>query len=83
MKKKLMNLLRSFGGSTSTYAHRVGDRTSALARSVGPKRGGFALGALAAAMWGGPRLFRYLREHRAQRAAEARAGQPFPASGHA
>ena len=81
MLRKLQNLLSSFGGTTATYANRVGGRTSALARSVGPKRGGFALGAVAAAMWGGPKLFRYLRDHRA--AARAQEQQPVPAFTHA
>jgi len=75
MMRKLQNFFRSFGGTTATYAKDVGGRTSAMARRVGPKRGGFALGALVAAMWGGPRLFRYLRARRAEARATA-APQP-------
>lgn len=47
------------------YARRVGRSTSALARSVGPRRGGIALGLIAAAI-GVPFVVRYLRARRAE-----------------
>jgi hypothetical protein len=51
------------------YARRVGRSTSALARSVGSRRGGIALGLIAAAV-GVPFLIRYLRARRAEAQAQ-------------
>lgn len=51
--------------TTGRYTRRVGRSTSALARRVGPVRGGIALGVIAAAI-GLPFLIRYLRARRAE-----------------
>jgi len=48
MMDKIKDVLGSVGSNTASYANRIGCRTSALARTVGPKRGGIALGVLAA-----------------------------------
>src|SRR5690606_41381575 len=65
MMAKLKDMLEDVGGSTAYYANRIGCRTSALARRVGPKRGGIALGVLAAVI-GLPLLIRYFK-HRNER----------------
>jgi hypothetical protein len=51
--------------TTGRYTRQVGRSTSALARRVGPVRGGIALGVIAAAV-GLPFLIRYLRSRRAE-----------------
>lgn len=60
MMAKIKDVFEDLGGSTAYYANRLGCRTSALARRVGPKRGGIALGVLAAVI-GVPLLIRYFR----------------------
>lgn len=65
MKAKIKDMLEDVGGSTAYYANRIGCRTSALARRVGPKRGGIALGVLAAVI-GVPLLVRYFKRRNAQ-----------------
>ena len=75
--RQFKDVLRSAGCSTASYAKTVGGHTSALARSVGPKRGGIALGVLAIAI-GTPFLIRYLRARNAdlRQDADARAAKP-------
>jgi hypothetical protein len=65
MLDNVKNRLDSVRCTTRGYARRVGRSTSALARSVGPRRGGIALGLIAAAI-GVPFLVRYLRARRAE-----------------
>lgn len=64
MLERVKDSFGSMKDSTACYAHRVGRKTSALARRVGPRRGGIALGVIAAAV-GVPLLVRYLRSRRA------------------
>ena len=64
MMAKLKDVLGSVGETTTSYASRIGCRTSALARRVGPKRGGIALGVLAIAI-GTPFLIRWLKARNA------------------
>jgi hypothetical protein len=65
MMAKLKDVLSSVGENTACYAEWVGDRTSALARRVGPKRGGIALGVLAVAV-ATPFVVRYVRARNAE-----------------
>lgn len=65
MMAKIKDVFEDLGGNTAYYANRIGCRTSALARRVGPKRGGIALGVLAAVI-GLPLLIRYFK-HRNER----------------
>jgi hypothetical protein len=68
----LDNVKDGFGSllcTTRHYGRRVGRSTSALARRVGPRRGGIALGLIAAAV-GIPFLVRYLRSRRAEAEAQ-------------
>jgi len=65
MLDNVKDKLDSVRCTTRTYGRRVGRKTSALARSVGPRRGGIALGLIAAAI-GIPFLVRYLRARRAE-----------------
>jgi hypothetical protein len=64
MMAKVKDILWSVGENTACYAGWVGDRTSALARRVGPKRGGIALGVVAAAV-ATPFVIRYVRSRKA------------------
>jgi hypothetical protein len=64
MRATIKDVLGSIGSNTRTYATRVGGRTSALARRVGPTRGGIALGVLALLI-GLPFVVRYLRARNA------------------
>ena len=61
---KVKDVLYDLGDTTACYARDIGDRTSALARRVGPKRGGIALGILAAAI-AMPFLIRWMRNRSA------------------
>jgi hypothetical protein len=65
MLDNVKDVLGSVRCTTRSYARRVGRSTSALARSVGPRRGGIALGLIAAAI-GVPFVVRYLRARRAE-----------------
>jgi hypothetical protein len=65
MLDNVKDKLGSVTCTTRSYARRVGRSTSALARRVGPRRGGIALGLIAAAV-GVPFLVRYLRARRAE-----------------
>src|SRR5688500_11089735 len=60
MMAKIKDVFGTVGGTTANYASRIGCHTSALARRVGPKRGGIALGVLAAVI-GVPMLIRYFK----------------------
>lgn len=50
MMDKIKDVLGDLRSNSGSYAKRIGCRTSAIARTVGPKRGGIALGVLAAAI---------------------------------
>jgi hypothetical protein len=65
MMDKLKDILSDLGDTSSRYARDVSCRTRALSRRVGPKRGGIALGLLAAAI-GTRFLVRFLK-NRSQR----------------
>lgn len=65
MMAKLKDMLEDVGGSTAYYANQIGCRTSALARRVGPRRGGIALGILATAI-AVPLLVRYFKRRNVQ-----------------
>jgi hypothetical protein len=65
MLDNVKHILGSATCTTKSYARRVGRSTSALARSLGPRRGGIALGVIAAAI-GVPFVVRYLRARRAE-----------------
>jgi hypothetical protein len=64
----MMDTVKDFfgdvGATSAGYARRLGCSTSALARSVGPKRGAIALGVLGAGV-GAFFLVRYLRARKA------------------
>lgn len=62
-------MLDSLKDSVSSFSHTVADRSSALARRVGPKRGVIALGVIAAAI-GASFVARYLKRRSAARTAE-------------
>ena len=62
-KTKLQHMLSHAGDTTARYADRIGCRTRALSRRVGPKRGGVALGVLATAI-GLRYLVRFLKMRR-------------------
>lgn len=47
---KIKDVLGVVGSNSARYANAIGCRTSALARTIGPKRGGIALGVIAAAI---------------------------------
>jgi hypothetical protein len=91
MLDNVKDKLGSVSCTSRSYARRIGRSTSALARSVGPRRGGIALGLIAAAI-GVPFLVRYLRARRAEARAKelenvdadvvivATEVQPIPAS---
>lgn len=64
MMAKLKDVLSTVGDTTATYANAVGSRTKDLAKSVGPKRGGIALGVLAVVI-ATPFIIRFLRARRA------------------
>lgn len=64
MLNSVKDVLGSVRTTSACYARRVGDSTSALARRVGPRRGGIALGVIAAGV-GAAFLVRYLRARRA------------------
>ena len=63
MMAKLKDVLSAVGDTTATYASSVSCRTKDLARAIGPKRGGIALGVLAVAI-ATPFVIRYLRSRR-------------------
>jgi hypothetical protein len=63
MMAKLKDVLSNVGDNASSYAHSARCRTRKLAREVGPKRGGIALGVLAVAI-ATPFLIRFLRSRR-------------------
>ena len=63
MMAKLKDVLSAVGDTTASYASSVSCRTKDLARAVGPKRGGIALGVLAVAI-ATPFVIRYLRARR-------------------
>jgi hypothetical protein len=60
MMDKLKDMLSDLGDTSSRYARDVSCRTRALSRRVGPKRGGIALGLIAAAI-GTRFLVRFLK----------------------
>lgn len=64
MMAKLKDVLSAVGDTTASYASSVSCRTKDLARAVGPKRGGIALGVLAVAI-ATPFVIRYLRNRNA------------------
>lgn len=64
-KSKLHHMLNSAGDTTARYADRLGCRTRALTRRVGPKRGSIALGVLATAV-GLRYLVRFLKMRQAE-----------------
>jgi len=64
-KSKLHHMLHHAGDTTARYADRLGCRTRALTRRVGPKRGSIALGVLATAV-GLRYLVRFLKMRHAQ-----------------
>jgi hypothetical protein len=66
MMAKIKDVLEVVGSNSASYASRIGCRTSALARRVGPKRGGIALGVLAVAI-AAPFIVRAIRARRAER----------------
>ena len=63
MMAKLKDVLSNVGDNASSYAHSARCRTRKLAREVGPKRGGIALGVLAVAI-ATPFVIRFLRSRR-------------------
>jgi hypothetical protein len=63
MMARIKDALEFVGSNSANYASRIGCRTSALARSIGPKRGGIALGVLAAAV-ATPFIIRAIRARR-------------------
>jgi hypothetical protein len=63
MMAKLKDVLSAVGDTTTTYASSAACKTRDLARAVGPKRGGIALGVLAVAI-ATPFVIRYLRSRR-------------------
>jgi hypothetical protein len=64
MLESVKDVLGTVGTRSACYARRVGDSTSALARRVGPRRGGIALGLIAAGV-GTAFLVRFLRARKA------------------
>ena len=62
---KLKDVLSSVAENTACYAADFGERTSALARRVGPKRGGIALGVLVVAV-ATPFVIRAIRARNAE-----------------
>jgi hypothetical protein len=64
MMAKLKDVLSAVGDTTASYANTVSCRTRDLARTVGPKRGGIALGVLAVAI-ATPFVIRFLRARNA------------------
>ncbi|HEY5947677.1 MAG TPA: hypothetical protein VIV40_19370 [Kofleriaceae bacterium] len=64
MMAKLKDVLSSVGGTSASYANSVASRTKDLARTIGPKRGGIALGVLAVAV-AAPFLIRFLKARNA------------------
>ena len=69
MMARIKDVLGDFGSNTADYASRLRCRTSALARDIGPKRGGIALGVLAG-MIALPFIVRAIRSRRMERAGE-------------
>jgi hypothetical protein len=59
----------AFGDNAAHYAHQMRCRSSALAHDIGPRRGGIALGVLAAAI-GLPFLIRFLKNRNIERELE-------------
>ena len=64
MMANLKKSLFSVGGNVGSYANDIGCETAKLARRVGAKRGGIALGVLAIAV-ATPFVVRYLRARNA------------------
>ena len=64
MMDKIKDVLGVVGTNTGKYASRIGCRTSAIARTVGPKRGAIALGVLATVI-AVPFVVRFVKARRA------------------
>jgi len=69
MMDKIKDMLGDFGSNTGRYASQLRCRTSALARDIGPKRGGIALGVLAG-MIALPFIVRAIKNRRMERMGE-------------
>jgi hypothetical protein len=87
MLDTVKDFMGDVGATSAGYARRLGCSTSALARRVGPKRGGIALGVIAAGI-GAFFLVRFLRARAAAAEVETaddnvlttREGAPIPAT---